>query len=114
MKSRLLSFVVMYITCASPESLVLAQGAAIQCVPVHGESYDAARTRLIEIGWEPIPARCDSDHVCWGAGQPELATDLRVDTNCGRFRKAGKVLKVCTYVVPDAIFVDTVTIATEH
>jgi hypothetical protein len=114
MKSRLLSFVVTCIACASAESFALAQGAAIQYVPMHGESYDAARTRLIKIGWEPIPARCDSDHVCWGAGQPELATDLRADTNCGRFRKSGKVLKVCTYVIPDAILVDTVTTAAEH
>ena len=114
MKSRLLSFVVMGIAYASPEGFALAQGAAIQYVPVHGDSYDAARTRLIEIGWEPIPARCDSDHICWEAGQPELATDLRAYTNCGRFRKAGKVLKVCAYVIPDAIFVDTVTTAAEH
>jgi len=114
MNSRLLLFVLFCIACSSSEGFAQAKGPAIQYVPVHGESYGVARTRLIEIGWEPIPAPCDSHHICWDPGQPELVTDVRANTNCGSFRRSGKVLEVCTYVIPDAIFVDRVTTADEH
>jgi len=66
MKSRLLLFALFCIACTSPEGFAWAKGPAIQYVPVQGESYGAARTRLIEIDREPIPAPCDSHHICWG------------------------------------------------
>jgi hypothetical protein len=114
MKSSLSSFFVFCAACAVPGSFTWAEGPAIPYVPAHGEPYDTARNRLIATGWEPIPATCDRKHVCWGSDKPELTSDLEANSNCGQFRKASQVLTACTYVIPDAVFIDTVSIAAEH
>lgn len=114
MKNRLVSFFVFCAACVNLGSFARADGRSIPYVPVHGELYGIARNRLIANGWKPIPASCDRKRVCWSADQPELVSDLEAHANCGRFRRAARVLKACTYVMPDAIFIDTVTIAGEH
>lgn len=114
MKNRLAPFFAFCVAGVIPSSFAWAENPAIQYVPAHGEPYDVARKRLIASGWEPIPASCDREHVCWGPDKPELASDLEANTNCGQFRKASQRLKACTYVIPDAIFIDSVTIADEH
>jgi len=114
MKSRLALFFVFCVACFCPGSSVRAEDPTGPYVPVHGELYDAARAHLIKLGWKPISASCDTEHVCWGPNWPELVSDLKANTNCARFRKATKLLKACTYVEPDASFVDTVTIVDGH
>lgn len=114
MKSRSAPFFVFCFAGVSVWSFAWADDPAIQYVPAHGEPYGMARKRLIASGWEPIPASCDRKHVCWGPDKPELASALEANTNCGQFRKAAKILRACTYVIPDAILIDSVTFADEN
>ena len=66
-----------------------------------GESYYAARGRLVAFGWVPVPAICSRDNVCFGRDYPEMASDMKTLKVCPVFRKDSSKLTVCLDIVAD-------------
>ena len=72
-----------------------------------GERYGFARERLISAGWEPVPAVCSPDNVCFGSDHPEMASDMRTGKVCPTFTKGHQKLTVCLKIILDGANVES-------
>jgi len=75
-----------------------------------GELYGAAYARLISAGWRLIQPACGNGFICFGDETPGLATNLATGANCATYVKSEQQLVVCAKVVPDAAFVESVSL----
>lgn len=61
-------------------------------LPTIGDLYQLARPTLLANGWQPVPAKCSYDNICFEYA--ELATPA-VGATCGLFTRDGDTLRVC-------------------
>jgi hypothetical protein len=65
---------------------------------------------LINAGWQVVEPACGNGFVCFGDEAPGLATNLATGENCASYVKSKQQLTVCAKVVPDAAFVESVSL----
>jgi hypothetical protein len=75
-----------------------------------GELYGAAHARLVNAGWQVVEPACGKGFICFGDEAPGLATNLATGENCASYVKSKQRLTVCAKVVPDAAFVESVSL----
>ncbi|NOT89282.1 MAG: hypothetical protein HOP03_14035 [Lysobacter sp.] len=95
--------------CAETSNITAASQDDIGSVGIKkGDSYDEARTSLLNLGWSPVPAICTEQNVCWE--YPELALNLGSKKSCGLFKKSSHEIMICVRPIPDGADVESVEI----
>ena len=75
-----------------------------------GELYEQARPRFIAASWKPVAAKCSRDNVCLGPTEPEIATNMRTDSDCGYFTKGANKVEICTVPIADGSLVSSISL----
>lgn len=72
-----------------------------------GDDYPESRSRLLAAGWQPVPARCSEQFICF-AEWPEMVTRLADRETCGVWIAGGDKVMLCLRPIPDGAMLESI------